>query len=171
MHQNASNARSRSGGHHFISENEPFPPNNRAIHNVAEMIKAVMSSAAEAELGALYVNASKAVEECQILEEMGHPQPSRPIQTENSTAEGIINAGVQPKQTKAMDMRFHDFYWRPGLLNVADYLQNTTLLPIIAMYAQNSSHLFSGRDTESLHLSFTCKGVLEQLWYVLTYVQ
>ena len=32
-----------------------------------------MSSAAEAEMGALYINARKAVEERQILEEMGHP--------------------------------------------------------------------------------------------------
>ena len=94
---NASNACSRAGGHHFLSENETFTPNNGAIHNVAEIIKAVMSSTAEAELGALYINARKAVEECQILEEMGHPQPPTPIQTDNSTAEGIINARVQPK--------------------------------------------------------------------------
>eukprot|EP00804_Cyclotella_cryptica_P018370 CCRYP_015487-RA/>CCRYP_015487-RA protein AED:0.13 eAED:0.11 QI:0/0/0/1/0/0.5/2/0/1281 len=122
-----------SGGHHFLSENQPFPPNNGAIHNVAEIIKAVMSSAAEAEMGALYINARKAVEERQILEEMGHPQPPTPIQTDNSTAEGIINSRVQPKRTKAMDMRFHwlrdravnqqqfRFYWRPGTLNLADY--------------------------------------------------
>jgi hypothetical protein len=130
---NATNARSRAGGHHFLSENHPFPPNNGAIHNVAEIIKAVMSSAAEAEMGALYINARKAVEERQILEEMGHPQPPTPIQTDNSTAEGIINSRVQPKRTKAMDMRFHwlrdravsqkqfRFYWRPGTTNKADY--------------------------------------------------
>ena len=104
---NATNARSRAGGHHFLSENQPFPPNNGAIHNVAEIIKAVMSSAAEAKMGAPYINARKAVEEIQILEEMGHPQPPTPIQTDNSTAEGIINSHVQPKCTKAMDMRFH----------------------------------------------------------------
>jgi len=40
-----------------------LPPNNGAIHNVAEFIKGVMSSAAEAELGAMYINAQKAVEE------------------------------------------------------------------------------------------------------------
>eukprot|EP00804_Cyclotella_cryptica_P002902 CCRYP_021007-RA/>CCRYP_021007-RA protein AED:0.15 eAED:0.15 QI:0/0/0/1/1/1/5/0/1206 len=130
---NASNARSCAGGHHFLSEHETFPPHNGAIHNVAEIIKAVMSSAAEAELGALYINARKAVEERQILEEMGHQQPPTPMQTDTSTGEGIINARVQPKRTKAMDMRFHwlrdrgvnqkqfRFYWRPGPLNLADY--------------------------------------------------
>jgi hypothetical protein len=55
------------------------------------------------------------------------------MQTDNSTAEGIINKKVQPKRTKAMDMRFHwlrdrgvnqkqfRLYWRPGPLNYAGY--------------------------------------------------
>ena len=91
-----------------------------------------MLSAAKAELGAMYINARKAVEEHIILEEMGHNQPATPIQVDNSTAEGIINKRVQPKHTKAMDMRFHwlrdcstqkqfRFYWRPGPTNYADY--------------------------------------------------
>ena len=125
---NEENARSRAGGHHFLLEDVPNPPNNGAIHNKASIIKAVMSSAAEAKLGALYSNARKGVEECNILEEMGHKQPPTPIQTDNLTAEGIINSRVQPKRTKAMDMRFHwlhdrgvnqhqfHFYWRPGTL-------------------------------------------------------
>jgi hypothetical protein len=50
-----------------------------------------MSSAAKAELGALYLNAKEAIYLQQILEEMGHPQPKTPIQTDNSTAEGVIN--------------------------------------------------------------------------------
>jgi len=129
---NEQNARSRAGGHHFLSEDVPLPPNNGAIHNVAEIIKAVMSSAAEAETGALYINARKAVEERNILEELGHKQPPTPIQIDNSTAEGIVNNRVQPKRTKAMDMRFHwlrdrenqkqfRFYWRPGTTNRGDY--------------------------------------------------
>eukprot|EP00804_Cyclotella_cryptica_P011335 CCRYP_016347-RB/>CCRYP_016347-RB protein AED:0.49 eAED:0.49 QI:0/-1/0/1/-1/0/1/0/96 len=56
-----------------------------------------------------------------------------PIQTDNSTAEDIINSRIQQKCTKAMDMRYHwlcerainqkqfRFYWRPGPLNLADY--------------------------------------------------
>jgi len=129
---NEQNARSRAGGHHFLSEDVPLPPNNGAIHNIAEIIKAVMSSAAEAETGALYINARKAVEEQNILEELGHKQPPTPIQTDNSMAEGIVNNRVQPKRTKAMDMRFHwlrdranqkqfRFYWQPGTTNRGDY--------------------------------------------------
>ena len=129
---NEPNARSRAGGHFFLSNNDPSPPNNGAILNVAQIIKSVMSSAAEAELGALYINAREAVYIRLILERMGHPQPPTPIQTDNSTAEGVINNKVQPKRTKAMDMRFHwlrdretlkqfRFYWRPGRMNYADY--------------------------------------------------
>ncbi len=39
---------------------------------------------------------------------MGHKQPKTPIHTDNSTAFGVITNNIQPKQTKAMDMRF---YW------------------------------------------------------------
>ncbi len=66
-----------------------------------------MSLAAEAELGALYLNAKETVYLQQILREMGHPQPPTPIQTDDTTAEGVVNDIVQPKHTKAMDMHFH----------------------------------------------------------------
>jgi hypothetical protein len=92
-----------------------------------------MSSAAKAELGAMYINACKAVKECIILDAMGHKQPATPTPVDNSTAEGIVNKRVQPKHTKAMGMRFHwlrdcginqkqfRFYWRPGPTNYTDY--------------------------------------------------
>jgi hypothetical protein len=109
----------------FLSNDDEFPPNNGAILTVATIIKAEMLSAAEAELGALYINAKEAVYIRQILIKLDHPQPKTPIQTENLTAEGVINNKIQPKRTKAMDMRFHwlrdceaqgqfRIYWRPG---------------------------------------------------------
>ena len=63
---------------------------------------------------------------------MGHPQPLTPIQTGNSTSKGVINNIIQPKRTKAMDVRFHwlrdrktfkqfSIYWQSGKLNIADY--------------------------------------------------
>jgi hypothetical protein len=127
---NKKEAHSRAGGHHFLSEDVPLPSKNGVIHNIGEIIKGVMSSAAKAELGAIYINARKAVEERIILEEMGHKQPATLVQVDNSTAEGIINKRVQPKHT--MDMRFHwmqdcsmqkqfQFYWRPGPTNYANY--------------------------------------------------
>jgi hypothetical protein len=115
---NEEDTRSRAGGHHFLSEDVPSPSNNSAIHNEASIIKAVMSSAAEAEIGALYKNARKGVKERIILEEMRHKQPPTPVQTNNSTAEGIINSHVQPKRTNQNQFRF---YWRPGTLQRGDY--------------------------------------------------
>jgi len=104
---NEEGARSRAKGHHFLSENVDNPSNNGAIYNESSIIESGMSSAAEAEIGALYINARKGVEERNILEEMGHMQPPTPVQTDNSTADNIINLRVQPKCTKAMDMCFH----------------------------------------------------------------
>ena len=125
-------ARSRAGGHIFLSENVEDPPNNGAILTVAQIIKNVMSSATEAELAALYIVAKECVYIRLVLEEMGHKQPATPIQTDNSTAEGVINNKIQPKRTKAMDMRFHwlrdretlkqfRIFWRAGIFNLADY--------------------------------------------------
>ena len=36
--------------------NPPFPPSNGAVQNIASMIKTVISSAVEAEVGALFIN-------------------------------------------------------------------------------------------------------------------
>ncbi len=51
-----SKACSRAGGHFFMSNNTTKPPNNGAILTIAQIIKAVMSLASEAEVGALYIN-------------------------------------------------------------------------------------------------------------------
>ncbi len=90
-----------------MSNDETFPPNVGAILTNVTIIKAVMSSAAEAELGALHLNAKEAVYLRQILDTMGHPQPKTPIQTDTTTAEGVTNNKIQPNRTKAMDMCFH----------------------------------------------------------------
>jgi hypothetical protein len=112
VHSNASHlsepkARSRAGGHFFLSTNAIIPPNNGAILNIVHVIKQVMSSATEAQLAALYIMAREAVYIRIILEELGHKQPPTPIQTDNAMADAVINGKVQPKRTKAMDMRFH----------------------------------------------------------------
>jgi hypothetical protein len=126
------NACSRAGGHFFCSTNVDNPPNNGAVLNISKILKAVMFSAAKAKLGALYINACEAVPMRQLLTEMGHKQPKTPIQTDNTTAYGVINNNIQPQRTKAMDMRFHwlrcynsqgqfRYYWAPGSNNLADY--------------------------------------------------
>ena len=49
-------ARSRAGRNLFMSNNTELPINNGTVLNISKIIKAVMSSAAEAELGALFIN-------------------------------------------------------------------------------------------------------------------
>ncbi len=137
VHSNASylskpKARSCAGGHFFMSSNIADPADNGTVLNIAQLIKAVMSLAAEAELGALYINARKAVPMRLLLVEMGHTQPPTPTQTDNSLALGVVNSNIQPRRTKAMDMRFHwlrcreaqqqfRFYWCPGKTNLGNY--------------------------------------------------
>ena len=64
---------------------------------------------------------------------MGHPQTPTPVQTDNTTARGVVNNTIAPRQTKAMDMHFHWLrdciqqlqfwhYWMPGPHNKGDYV-------------------------------------------------
>jgi hypothetical protein len=57
-------------------------------------MKFAMSSAAKAELGALYTTAKEMVPLHQTLIKMGWPQPRTPIQMDNSTAVGITNLTI-----------------------------------------------------------------------------
>ena len=143
-------ARSRAGGHFFMSSDQPIPPNNGAILNIAHIIKHVMSSATEAELAALYIMAREAVYIRIILEEMGHKQPSTPIQTDNAMADAVINGKITPKRTKAMDMRFHwlrDRECQKNLNSIGVRVkqimqiigQNIIVLLTMSTYDQNSS--------------------------------
>jgi hypothetical protein len=70
---NEKKARSQAGRHFFLSNNDTSPPNNGTILTNATKKKAVMSSAAEAESGALYLNAKEATYLRQILQETGYP--------------------------------------------------------------------------------------------------
>lgn len=137
----ASGSRSRLGGYFFMSArigpNAPNPsdippPFNAPVLVNSSIIKAIMSSAAEAELGGLFYNAKDACLLRLTLQDMGYPQPATPIETDNSCAAGIANNNIRQKRSKAMDMRFFwirdrvaagEFivYWRNGQNNTADY--------------------------------------------------
>ena len=87
-------ARSRAGGHFFLSNEATIPANNGAMLNIAHIIKHVMTSATEAELAALYIMAREAVYTRIVLMEMGHKQPSTPLQTDNATVEAVCNGKI-----------------------------------------------------------------------------
>ena len=88
VHSNASylmepKSRSRAGG-------QEEDPANGLVHNIAQVIRNVMTLAADTEIGALFVNSRFVIPAWQLLEEMGHPQPPMPIQTDNTTVLGFV---------------------------------------------------------------------------------
>ena len=135
----APNARSRVSGHYYLSSKpvDPTkppvnPPHNGPLHTECKTMRNVMASAAEAELGGLFHNGQTAIPIRQALKELGHPQPATPIQTDNSTACGIVNSSICQRKSKSMDMRFYWvqdrvnqghflIYWATGKMNLADY--------------------------------------------------
>ena len=131
----APRARSRAGGYFFLGSlpktNQPITLNG-AIHVTCTILKLVCSSAAEAELGALFLNAQEAKILRLILQEMGHPQPSTPIHIDNTTAVGIVNSTIKRQRSRSMEMRYFwlldraaqdnfAFIYTPGQENLADY--------------------------------------------------
>jgi hypothetical protein len=65
-----------------------------------------MVSAAKSELAAVFVMAREMILHRQILVSVGWPQPKRTIETDNSTAAGVTNKTIVPRQAKMMDMYF-----------------------------------------------------------------
>ena len=113
--------------------NTAFLPKNGAVLTISKIIKSVMSSAAEAELGALFVNCKEAIPASQSIEEMGHTQPPTPMQTDNTTECGVVTNNISSKHLKSMHMRLHwlrrrttqghfRHYWRSGATNLGDYV-------------------------------------------------
>jgi hypothetical protein len=128
-----SGACSRSGGFFFLgNSNCPDPLTQGPLLVTTAIMKNVLSSAFEVEIGALFDNTKKAVVLRTMLEGMQYPQPATPVQTDNSTACGIANSNLRQQRSCAIDMRFYwirdrmrqgqsHIYWVPGQLNLADY--------------------------------------------------
>ena len=68
-------SRSRAWSHIFLSENDPLPAFNGLVLTIATITKLVISSAAESDLGAIFITAKEMITLCQTLFEMGWPQP------------------------------------------------------------------------------------------------
>jgi hypothetical protein len=94
LYLSAPKACSRAGGYFFLDsipqDGDPIKLNG-AIHITCTILKLVAASAAEAELGALFLNMQEAKVLQLILTELGHPQPPTPIHIDNATTVGIVN--------------------------------------------------------------------------------
>ena len=96
-------ARSRVAGYHFMGgvpkNGQPITLNGN-IFIMCGIMKYVVASAAEAKLGALFMNSKDAKVIRLILTEMGHYQPPTPIHCDNKTAAGIANDTVKKTSIK-----------------------------------------------------------------------
>ena len=134
--------------------------NNGAVLNTAHIIRNVVPSAAAAEIGALFLNTRLAIPTRRLLEEMGHPQPATPVQTDNTTAHGFVTKNLNPKATKSIDMNYwfmrdksdqkqFRYYWKRGKgNNDADY---------------HTKHHCSAHHRELRHRYLTARDVLDAL--------
>ncbi len=140
VHSNASYlsapcARSRTGGSFFLgslpADGEPIKLNG-AIHITCTILKLVAASAAEAELGSLFLNAQEAKVLCLTLDELGRPQTPTPIHINNTTTVGIVNNTIKCQRSCAMEMgyfwlldgktqTYFKFYYQPRKENLGDY--------------------------------------------------
>ena len=131
----APKSRSRAGGHFFLGS---IPKDEQPIHLNSEILtlctslECVAVSAAKAELVALFFNAQEAKIMALTLLEIDHPQPTIPIQCDNTTAVGIVNNTVKRQRSRAMEMRYFwlldgkvqrrfAVYYHPGQENLGDY--------------------------------------------------
>jgi hypothetical protein len=120
-------AKSRAGGFFYLGSNidSKQKVTNDAILIISTILKHVMSSGAEAEIGSVFLNSKEATILRTTLEEIGHPQPPTPLQSDNNTTMGYINDTIKQRRTRAMYMHFYwvkdrfkqgmfHVYWVPG---------------------------------------------------------
>jgi hypothetical protein len=105
---------------------------NGAIHITCTILKLVAASTAEAELGALSLNAQETKVLQLILTELGHPQPPTPIHIDDTTTVGIVNNTIKQQRSGAMEMRYFwlldgkmqryfKFNYQSGFKNLGNY--------------------------------------------------
>jgi hypothetical protein len=134
-------ARSRAGGYFYLGSRvrDPHSPppapaaGTGPIHIVSTIIDVVCASAAEAEYGAMFINAKEGEVLRTTLANLGFPQLApTPLQGDNSCAVDFANSRTTQRRSKAIDMRFHwlrdrvrqrhfHVYWQRGATNLADF--------------------------------------------------
>jgi hypothetical protein len=131
----APKARSHTGGYFILGsilQDSETIFINGAIHITCTILKLIAALAAEAELGALFLNVQEAKVIQLVLEELRHLHPHSPIHINNTTTVGFVNNTIKRQQSQAMEMwdfwllngkvqkHFH-FYYQPGQENLGHY--------------------------------------------------
>ena len=90
-----------------------------------------MASATEAELGGIFENCQETISIRTDLAEIGHPQQTTPVATDNTVANIIANGTAKQKTSRAIDILFNLFieiirqnhfhiFWEEGNKNLAN---------------------------------------------------
>lgn len=130
---NETKSRSRCGGLFYLGDNNNDYRFNGPILSVSSIVDVVVTSAAESEYAATFINGKEALYMREILKSLGYEQQQTPIYTDNSFVHAIANDDCKIKRSKAMDMRFHwvreqirnktfNVIWCKGCMNIADHL-------------------------------------------------
>ena len=134
-----SDSRSVAGGIFYLGNRDAPTQVNGAIDAFSSIIRVVVSSAAEAEYGGLFIAAQHATCLRSTLADLGYPQDATLLLCDNACAVGIASDTVKSKRSKTIDMRFHwvrdrvrqgqfVVQWRKGAHNLADFF--TKPLPV-----------------------------------------
>ena len=132
-------ARSVAGGVFYLGNSQNPTNINGPCLALSTIIPVVVSSVAEAEYAAVFMNAREGSALRTILDSIGYPQPTTEILCDNMCAVGLASDTIAPKQTKSINMQFHwirdrvkqqefQVTWRKGANNLADFF--TKALPV-----------------------------------------
>lgn len=83
-----------------MGSNYSVSPLNGPIHGEVKIMKHVMTSAAEVEIAALFVNTKLLIPLCTTLLELGHQQTPSPIQTDNEVVQGFVSQTIKQNDQK-----------------------------------------------------------------------
>jgi hypothetical protein len=126
---------SRACGQFFMG---PLSPNgkptklNGAFHALCIILQFVVASAAEAKLGALFLNCQEGMIFQLTLEDLGHPQPKILVHCDNVTTVRFANNTIKRQCSRAMEMRYfwvgikvaqniYSLSWYPRQENLGNY--------------------------------------------------
>jgi hypothetical protein len=96
-------ARSVLGGLHYLGTTNYI---NGPFFCTSKLISCIVTSAAEAELGAAFQNAQKGAQFRNTLVELGYPQEATILLVDNTVAEGLASDTITARRSKSMDVRF-----------------------------------------------------------------
>ena len=106
--------------------------------NISVIIPTVAASAVEAEYASSFIVGQAATSIMHTAIDLGYPQHTIHMTSDNSCAVGIANNTVKQKRSKALDMRYHwlrdqvkqrkiTIVWKPGAVNLADFLEGVLM--------------------------------------------